>query len=450
MKITLFSRPKIPLPSWPSLPVLVPHRLRRRFRSARSRLRSRQSPTTSIASLKTSIRPEDTIRALRTHHWSVFDAQYLVLAVLGVFSLCVMQSPGPLVKTLIATLLMTGLIIPITRQVLLPALPVLTWLVFFYSCQFVPASYRPPISVRVLPALENIMYGANLSNILAAHKSTPLDILAWLPYGIFHYGAPFVVSALLFVFGPPGLLPVWAKSFGYMNLTGVIIQLFFPCSPPWYENMYGLAPANYSIHGSPAGLAAIDELFGIDLYTDAFTASPVAFGAFPSLHSGFATMEAFFMAHAFPKLRPLFVFYVCWLWWSTMYLSHHYAVDLVGGSLIAGVVFFITKRRWLPRIQPGKAFRWDYDYVEFGDPAEEEFAYRKSRYGEYEGLDLDEYYMSPVTKFGDSDAWTLASSSGSVSSASREPSAGLRSPAAESLDGDTLASCTDSEDYRKI
>ena len=39
------------------------------------------------------------------------------------------------------------------------------------------------------------------------------------------------------------------------------------------------------------------------------------------------------MGHVFPKLFPVYVFYTMWLWWSTMYLQHHYAVDLVAGSL---------------------------------------------------------------------------------------------------------------------
>lgn len=157
--------------------------------------------------------------------------------------------------------------------------------------------------------------------------------MAWLPYGIMHFGAPAVCSILFFIFGAPGTTPVFARSYGWMNLIGVAIQLTFPCSPPWYEMKYGLAPANYSIHGSPAGLAAIDKLFGIALYTPTFTGSPMVFGAFPSLHAGSAVMEALFMSHVFPKLTPLFVTYTLWLWWATMYLSHHYAVDLVGGSL---------------------------------------------------------------------------------------------------------------------
>ena len=185
----------------------------------------------------------------------------------------------------------------------------------------------------MLPALENIFYGANLSNILSAHKHAVFDVLAWFPYGITHFGAPVVVTGILFIWGPPGTAPTFARAFGYMGIAGVITQLLFPTSPPWYENLYGLVPANYSIPGSPAGLAAIDKLFGIDLYTSTFTASPLVFGAFPSLHSGNATLEALFMSHVFPKLRPLFIFYTLWIWWATMYLSHHYAVDLVGGSI---------------------------------------------------------------------------------------------------------------------
>lgn len=246
---------------WPSMPVLIPHRIRRKLRS---RLRSRQSPASSITSLQTSLSPSDTLRSLRAHQWSYYDGQYIFLALVGVFALCVIQSPGPLVKTSIAALLTLSLLLPITRQFFMPFLPIAAWLVLFYACRlvvitispptdssesfsrskltlvsrFVPGDYRPHIWVRVLPALENIFYGANLSNILSAHKHVLLDVLAWLPYGIIHFGAPVVCSAIIFIFAPPGTLPAFAKNFGYMNVTGVIIQLLFPCSPPCMLNGY--------------------------------------------------------------------------------------------------------------------------------------------------------------------------------------------------------------------
>ncbi|KAL9072279.1 MAG: hypothetical protein Q9157_005169 [Trypethelium eluteriae] len=304
--------------------------------------------------------------------------------------------------------------------------------------RFVSGDYRPPIWVRVLPALENIFYGANLSNILSAHRHVVLDVLAWIPYGLTHFGAPFVCSAIMFVFGPPGTVPTFARTFGYMNLAGVTIQLLFPCSAPWYENMYGLAPANYSMPGSPAGLAAIDKLLGIDMYTSSFTASPLVFGAFPSLHAGNATLEALFMSHVFPRLKPLFVAYALWICWATMYLSHHYAVDLVAGSLLACIAFFISKTHFIPRIQLDKMFRWDYDYTEVGE-SNDSYAY---------GLtSLDDFPTAPF----DSDEWTIGSSS-SFSSGLRSPSTGVRSPTDEYSpnlwEGDTLASTSDTEAQR--
>lgn len=109
-----------------------------------------------------------------------------------------------------------------------------------------------------------------------------------------------------------------------------------------------------------------------------------------------------------------------------MYLSHHYAVDLVAGGLIAGGFFFFAKSHFMPRPQPDKFLRWDYDYVELGEAPEsvEDYAY---------GLaDLDRFgHMR-----GSNDEWTFGSSS-SISS-------GSRSPATEGTgsvwDGETLAS----------
>ncbi|RKF71604.1 Inositol phosphorylceramide synthase catalytic subunit aur1 [Golovinomyces cichoracearum] len=419
---------KMSLP-WPSIPNPIPRRYRRRLRS---KFRSSISPTTNITSIETSYNPVDTIRELRAHKWSVYDAKYLLLVIITVFSLSVSQAPGPIVKTGAASLLILALLVPVSRQFFLPALPILTWVFFFFNARFIPAEYRPHIWVKVLPALENILYGANLSKILSAHQHSILDLLAWIPYGILHFGGPFVWAALMFICAPPGTVPVFAQTFGYLNIAGVVIQLIFPCSPPWYENMYGLAPANYSIEGSPAGLRRIDELFGVDLYTSSFTASPLVFGAFPSLHSGNAVLEAFFMSHCFPKLRPLFILYAMWMWWATMYLSHHYAVDLVGGGLLAAIAFYVAKSNFLPRVQPGKVLRWEYDYVERGDFTEGKFVY-----------DLQVLDCGSDQESGDK--WTVGTSS-SVSSGSRSPV----DDNASSWESETLASQTSDTDLSEV
>lgn len=119
---------------WRSIQLLVPHRLRRKLRS---KLRTRVSPASAITTLQTSFSPADTLRSLQSHRWTVYDFQYLLLAVVGLFSLCIIEAPGALVKFAVATLILTSLVLPITRQFFLPFLPIAAWLIFFYSFQYV-------------------------------------------------------------------------------------------------------------------------------------------------------------------------------------------------------------------------------------------------------------------------------------------------------------------------
>ena len=128
---SVFAKSNIQLP-WPILKLLVPHRLRRKLRS---KLRNRQSPASSITTLQTSFSPADTLRSLQSHRWTVYDGQYLILAILGIFSLCVIETVGALVKTVVASLLLFSLVLPITRQFFLPFLPIAAWLIFFYACR---------------------------------------------------------------------------------------------------------------------------------------------------------------------------------------------------------------------------------------------------------------------------------------------------------------------------
>lgn len=107
-----------------------------------------------------------------------------------------------------------------------------------------------------------------------------------------------------------------------------------------YEIIHGLTPANYSMPGSPGGLLRIDRVFHSSGYTNAFGSAPLVFGAFPSLHSGCAVMEALFLSHFFPHLKPIYWGYVGVLWWATMYLSHHYLIDLTGGACFSVIAFY--------------------------------------------------------------------------------------------------------------
>lgn len=127
-----YIKPKLGFSWSPTIPTIIPYRIRRKFRS---KLRSRQTPaSTSFTSLNRSFSPADTTHALRNHHWSFYDSQYLVLVILAIFSLCIIPSPGPLVKIAFCAFIITALILPISRQFLLPSLFIWMWLISFYAC----------------------------------------------------------------------------------------------------------------------------------------------------------------------------------------------------------------------------------------------------------------------------------------------------------------------------
>ncbi|KAJ9096503.1 hypothetical protein QFC19_007157 [Naganishia cerealis] len=140
-------------------------------------------------------------------------------------------------------------------------------------------------------------------------------------------------------------------------------QILFPAAPPWYKLSHGLEPANYLMSGSPGGLARIDAILGVDMYTSNFSNAPVVFGAFPSLHSGMSVMDALFLCWLFPKYKVVWWAYAVWLWWSTMYLTHHYFIDLIGGAVLSYVVFTYSKYTHLPIMDPTKFCRWSYTEI---------------------------------------------------------------------------------------
>ncbi|KAK4100372.1 PAP2-domain-containing protein [Parathielavia hyrcaniae] len=447
-------KPKLLPLRWPGLLAQlnpIPHKyrparkLRLRLRSAATTTKKSPDQSHDVTRLQTSFDPSTTLRALRTRRWSLWDLQHLVTFGFIIFSLAILPSAA-LIKTGVLVLLGVLLLMPVTQQFFLPSLPIWTYLLYFFASRFIAPEYRPHIWVKVLPALENVMYGANLSNILSAHTHAVLDVLAWLPYGIGHFALPALCSAFLFFFAAPGTTPVFARAFGYMSMLGVTIQLVFPCTPPWYEKLHGLEPAHYGMQGSPAGLRRVDELFGVDMYTTSFTTAPVPFGAFPSLHAADAVLEALFMQYCFPRFRPFFVFYAAWISWSTMYLNHHYAIDLVGGGLFAAITYYMARANFLPRPQRDKSARWEYEYVELGDRARPAPVDEEHGYGYGMGLLRG---GGRTTAAGDSDEWTLGSSS-SFDSASRAGETTLCGSSSNSSTPGILSPTTPSDEHYDV
>lgn len=368
-----------------------------KVRAARAWFLKDYVPGNRLPLLETSWDVRVSIRRLREHEWRALDLQWAFFIPVLFFCFCIADSPPLIVRLLLVAAVIGAALVPALSRFVLGVIPTATYLILFFSCRYIPNDWRPSIYVRVLPALETILYGNNLSAVLSESTNSVLDVLAWIPYGLGHFSIPVIVSFVFFLFGPPGILPVWSLAFGTMNTLGVMTQIMFPNAPPWYQELHGLSPANYGMSGSPGGLERIDTLLGLNLYGGTFGASPMVFGAFPSLHSGSATMEAFFLSHLFPRYSPLFFGYVMWMWWSTMYLTHHYFVDLIGGACLSFAVFYGVKVTILPRVQADKLTRWAYEYVEIGVGAQSRRTAKFRKSIDDEGYSLDNVSTAATT-----------------------------------------------------
>ncbi|THH15176.1 hypothetical protein EUX98_g9504, partial [Antrodiella citrinella] len=199
----------------------------------------------AIARLDKSFSPSHTFRRVRKHEFTLSDYVYIVFHVaLSIFWLYLMENPSYPKKLLIPFLHILGVMVPFTSQFFVPATPVFAWLTTFYTSRFIPESWRPSVFVVLLPTLENVLYGGNISDSLRQYTHPILDVLAWLPYGVIHLMLPFVMALVLWLFRPKQALHQWARLFGWMNLLGVFVQIILPCAPPWYEMSYGVMPAS--------------------------------------------------------------------------------------------------------------------------------------------------------------------------------------------------------------
>lgn len=170
------------------------------------------------------------------------------------------------------------------------------------------------------------------------------DYLAWTSYVLGHITVPIVTAVWLYVFHAPGSLKAYSFALGLQNICGVLTHLLFPNAAPWFIHMNGEnANADYDTPGYAAGLIRVDIALGTHLTSNGFHASPIVFGALPSLHSAMAVMTFFFVGYysRWYFIKFLAFMFVMIQWWATIYLDHHWRLDLLAGLIYACIWFTI-------------------------------------------------------------------------------------------------------------
>lgn len=144
------------------------------------------------------------------------------------------------------------------------------------------------------------------------------------------------------------------QEFSYSFLLTVYMALLtfliFPVAPPWYIEESGFVQPHefVGVRASAARLVNVDGYFKGEFYGTVygtFNANPYA--AMPSLHSGFAVVSVYYLIRIYghkSKWLKLAWIYPALVWFSAVYLNHHYILDLIAGASYAIIASKIVQR----------------------------------------------------------------------------------------------------------
>ena len=186
----------------------------------------------------------------------------------------------------------------------------------------------------------------------ASTSTTFLDIvtglfyLCWIP-------VPLSFAAYLFFKNRRQFL-YFALTFLLVNLLGFVVYYLYPAAPPWYVEYHGFAFQPLTV-GNTGGLAKFDAFFHISLFKSIYAKGSNVFAAMPSLHSAYPVIVVYYsIKNRLKVANVLFIIVMMGIWFTAVYASHHYILDVIAGIICATIGinlfnFLIAKVKFLQK-----------------------------------------------------------------------------------------------------
>ena len=264
-------------------------------------------------------------------------------------------------------------IAPSTRRLIVALLPFIFFGISYDWMNLLPNYEVNPVDVEGLYSTEKRLFGITAGEALvltpneffALHRTALMDFmggifyLCWVPLPIF-FGL-----WMYFTRRTEGYLH-FAVCFLLVNLIGFALYYVHPAAPPWYAASHGFT----AVPGTPgevAGLGAFDEMTGLGIFNALYARNANVFAAMPSLHSAY-TLVAFIYSLRVKMIplywRILLGFVTVGIWFTAVYTSHHYILDVCGGIACA-IAGWLILEYGLMRISGFNRFMRGYvSYIE--------------------------------------------------------------------------------------
>ncbi len=258
-----------------------------------------------------------------------------------------------------------------TRKLAVALLPFILFGISYDWMRVYPNYQVNPIDVEGLYNLEKSWFGIREngavlipSEYFALHHWQAADFLAGLFY-LCWVPVPIAFGIWLYLVKDRRLYLRYSMVFLFVNLIGFAGYYIHPAAPPWYAINYGF-DAVLNTPGNTGGLARFDELTGLSIFQSIYGRNANVFAAVPSLHAAYMVVALVYAL--IKKCRTwviiLFATIMLGIWWTAVYTSHHYIIDVSLGILcaLAGILIFekvLMKTGWFRRF-----FHNYYQYIE--------------------------------------------------------------------------------------
>jgi len=228
----------------------------------------------------------------------------------------------------------------ITRKFILGfSIFIVYWIIFDYMKAFPNYNYNT-VHIADLYNLEKRIFGINFNGKLLTpneywrvNGTTFLDVLTgifylcWVPVPLAFAGFLFFKNRKQFLY--------FSMTFVLINLIGFVIYYLYPAAPPWYVEYHGFV---FHAHtpGNTAGLAKFDQYFHAGIFKSIYSKGSNVFAAMPSLHSSYPVVVVYYgIKNKLGKVNILFAIVMLGIWFTAVYASHHYILDVLAGITCA-------------------------------------------------------------------------------------------------------------------
>jgi inositol phosphorylceramide synthase catalytic subunit len=141
-------------------------------------------------------------------------------------------------------------------------------------------------------------------------------------------------------------------AFSLTTWTSFLTYFLFPSAPPWYVRDFGFIQPEPAFKGAGAGnLVAADHWIGMPLFESVYKhLNPNKFAAIPSLHSAFPLIILIFCLISFGRKAWIVAIYPVGIWFSAVYLNHHYLIDILLAWVYVAVCVTASERWIFPAL----------------------------------------------------------------------------------------------------